>query len=112
MRAAAVLSLLSVAFRFKWAAGDGTCSATRLNGTSFHGSLRCLKNITSAADCCATCATTETCAIWTLSSSGCCYLRANGVKPFANPSAQSGYTSAAKPIRFAFKVHERCVRHA
>eukprot|EP01050_Picozoa_sp_SAG11_P047089 SAG11_NODE_24454_length_373_cov_0.645985_1_plen_117_part_01 len=77
--------------------GDGTCSAARLNGTSFHGDLHTRKDVASAGDCCNACASTARCAIWTLSASGC-YLRANGVQPFSNPGAQSGYTSAAKPV--------------
>ena len=90
----AVLLLLLVSC--ERAAADGTCSATRLNGSSFHGSIGHVDSAKSADSCCAACATTKRCAIWTFSNSGC-YLRDNTAKPFANPAAVSGYTSAHVP---------------
>ncbi len=77
--------------------GDGVCSSTRLNGSSFHGDLRTV-DASTAEECCSACAAAEGCAIWTLSEK--CYLRPNaaGAHPFANPAALSGFTSAHVPL--------------
>ena len=77
--------------------GDGVCSATRLNGSSFHGDLRTVAAST-VEECCSACAAAEGCAIWTLSEK--CYLRPNsaGAHPFANAAALSGFTSAHVPL--------------
>jgi hypothetical protein len=81
-------------------AADGTCSSTRLNGSSFHGDLGTASHATTTADaCCQACASASNCTIWTLGSDKLCYLRSNsaGAHPFANPKAVSGYTSDYTP---------------
>eukprot|EP01046_Picozoa_sp_COSAG06_P057103 COSAG06_NODE_11022_length_1580_cov_3.465226_1_plen_326_part_10 len=92
--------LLTLALCCGRAEGDGTCPATPalLNGSSFHGDMRVLANISTTAECCNACAATEGCTIWTLSAQ--CYLRANtaGAHPFVNSDAISGYTSAHVPL--------------
>eukprot|EP00937_MAST-01D_sp_MAST-1D-sp2_P000218 g218.t1 len=92
--------LALVAMLVAGAVADGTCSATRLNGTSFHGNLKPVdtRGVDSAASCCTKCATTAQCAIWTWNTATrTCYLRPLGVSTFSNAAAVSGYTSAFVP---------------